>query len=267
MENELRKAGIDVDHARLTEIAFETLRHFERNMAKATRSVRTSVISDGRLMAALIGHEELNNRIEAFLRDRIDDMNAGRGVSQFGDDSQRHLDHPTSPPNQTEEGAGASLSAEKKVTPPPSSCQRGRLSQREHESLPYSDQPSAPTAGDGVSHANVDRQRDTDRPAPGTSISRSAACAVAGSGIWNKRVMSHFEKTYGEITQYDLMNLRINTAVMLELRKGLEDVRWPGLHVPLKDFEDPDRIEALSQRVDAARDAELAQVKEIAHAD
>jgi len=98
------------------------------------------------------------------------------------------------------------------------------------------------------------------KPAPASRISKVAARSVARS-VFDERVMANFNKTYGEITQYDYLNLCVVSGVTSTLKKHLDKVRWRGLHVPLKDFADPAVIAAARDEVESVKQASSQAVK------
>ncbi len=222
MENKMRGAGVAVDDARLTELAFNVLRRTKRNKSLALRLFKEAVTSDAKLLAALVGWETINTQAQDFLLDREQDMKGptGKGVSHPSTESQGAFDHPT-PTNSTSRRS---------------------------------------------SHASDESQVDFDRPpAPGTAISRKAAVAATKVGIWGERVVSHFEKRYGEICQYDYINLGITDKITSELHKGLAKVEFPDMWTQLQDFADPKLIEKIRDRVNATRDKAVKAAKKISH--
>lgn len=236
LEDKLKAAGVDVDHARLTEIAFAALKRYPVRTV-AERSFATTVLSDAALLVALIGRQEVIQRAAAFVAERAQDMRGGACLKS--PEGQSSGDRPS----PTDHGGGLSQTASEghrgvDQSAAPSTGPSG--SHAPDESLRKCDPGSAPPVPAGrASHSAVESHGTDDRPASpppaGTKISRSAATAVARShSVFNIRLGA--EITFGNMTRFDAINLkRKSTAFTHILDRVLTEIRWPDDTTPLKD--------------------------------
>ena len=180
MAEKMRESGLDTDKARLDSIACDVLRQAKQNVESASQRFLKIVRSDADLMAALFGESVLEQRAEAYLRLRAEDMRPTRdGVSQLSFESQPSNDH--------------SVPASNKV----------RSSHVELESPATDDRP-APTRG-VVSQRTNESQKSKDRHSPPpTKISKVAAARVAKNSIYDMSI--GMQLTFRTAKLYDIIN-------------------------------------------------------------
>ena len=233
MKEQLKKAGINTAAARLSRIASDAIERAKGNTAKALQSFRITVLTDAELIRELVGQDLVWEKAAAFLNEKRQSW----APSQNEVESHAAVDRrPNSVSSTSQVICESQLNHD-----------RGELTRSSGASLSSNE-----------SHALVDRP-----VAPATRISRVAARSVAS--VFDERISTHFEMKYGDITQYDYLNLRITLAGGAVLNDRLSKIEWPAMHTPLRDFADAAEIAAIRDARDAAVARELSAVKGIQH--
>jgi hypothetical protein len=235
LENKLRDAGVDVDRARLTEIAFDALRRLP-NQHSAARSVATTVLGDAGLLAALLGRDTIMTAVAEFVSARANDMRGG--ASQPADESQSAGDRPSpasfTPPSGSLGQAESHHSGDPGSAAPSTSGAASRARIESQALIDRSDR--SPSTAGGASLTGKESHGKPDRPTslPRTSISKTAAQAVAKShSVFNVRLGA--ETTLGDMTRFDAINMRRKTTAFAHiLDRTLTEIRWPDDNTPLK---------------------------------
>jgi hypothetical protein len=219
MAKKLRDAGVDVDHARLTELAFNAIKFAKGDVGAATDRLLSVVMNNGRLLAALmeLSEAKIRERAAQFIGERTTDM---RGSSRGQGDSA------------TKSGSGSqSLNAGQYGADPASAAGGGAASQ---------------VVGD--SHLSPVR-----RPAPVSEEMRTAAVAVARS-VFDERISESIGFVWRDLTGHKLVNVLIKSE-WLGAIGWLLLPKWGGrdLYRPLPEVVSEKELKAIIAKADAKR--------------
>lgn len=235
MEAELRNAGVDVDAARLTELAFERLRKNGRDPAKALRSFSAAVTADSRLLVALMTR---------YLVERATDMQ-GSELGSSHNTSDRQTPGDRDPTPSSRDGSSHFIS-------------------ESHVGDDRSALAPSKQAGGAKAHMTA-TLRPTRRPAPPSTIDRSASRAVARSAIFDFHLSA--DMTFGDLTKRDFLNLVVKEAAIRALVDEMSKIEWPAdLDAPIRSFLPEGVARKIIETVMRARSKAATSVRSVAGA-
>jgi hypothetical protein len=230
LEDQLRRAGVDTDMARLRTAAHDAAVRAKGNAERTMNMLMITVLSDTGLLLAALGLDKSHVRreLEELVATAVSDVQGPlrETGSQSSYDSHSRSD-PRSP-GASDHGGGASQCA--------------------FDSHRPNDHPTTnPSKVGAASQSRCDSRTSDDRrpvtPKP-TRISRSAAAATARSSVFDVRIGA--EMKLGDLTRFDVINAQRKQQVAGHvLSRLLNELRWPDDSTPLKSFCGEAQIKAI----------------------